>query len=223
MLMAVVSAVAVMGFFLPVVSGLNAHSLDSFGLSSLGTAVRIEFDAFADRSNHIGHLDDEDSRQLLPLLQGAQAAAVQPQNGLDYRRFVVHRVQASGAVMPTLRVDEGAAIAAPNSVGPLSIADDRGIAMKCELHLQEGFGGETVIVEVDGAEIARVEARTRMQIGLAHIEKLGLKPGQTVGVRLPDLNLSTEHRLVAGQPFIQVRLENGALRVKATETTPGYL
>ena len=91
------------------------------------------------------------------------------------------------------------------------------------MHLQEGFGGETVIVEVDGAEIARVEARTRMQIGLAHIEKLGLKPGQTVGVRLPDLNLSTEHRLVAGQPFIQVRLDNGALRVKATETTPGYL
>ena len=95
--------------------------------------------------------------------------------------------------------------------------------MNCELHLQEGFAGETVVIEVDGVEIVRVEARTRMQIGLAHIEKLGLKPGQTVAVRLPDLNLLTEHRVVAGRPFIQVTLENGALRVKAAETSPGYL
>lgn len=97
------------------------------------------------------------------------------------------------------------------------------MATDCELHLQEGFAGETVVIEVDGAEIARVEARTRMQIGLAHIEKLRLKPGQTVAVRLPGLNLSAGHRVTAGRPFIQVTLENGTLRIKATETTPGYL
>ncbi|MBY3249868.1 hypothetical protein [Rhizobium laguerreae] len=97
------------------------------------------------------------------------------------------------------------------------------MAIDFELHLQEGFDGETVVIEVDGVEIARVEARTRMQTGLAHIEKLRLKPGQTVVVRLPDLSLSAEHRVVAGRPFIQVTLKNGALRIDATETTPGYL
>ena len=96
--------------------------------------------------------------------------------------------------------------------------------MDYELHLGEGFKGEAVVVEVDGAEMARLKIRTRMQIGLAHIEKLGkLKPGQTVAVRLPDLNLSVEHDVVAGRPFILVTLENGALRLKARETMPGYL
>lgn len=95
--------------------------------------------------------------------------------------------------------------------------------MDCELHLQEGFAGETVDLEVDGVQVARIAARTRMQTGLAHIQKLALHPGQTVAVRLQGSNLFTQHRVAAGQPYIQVTLDNGALRIKATETSPGYL
>jgi len=114
-------------------------------------------------------------------------------------------------------------MATPHTASMPTPAEDRAMAMDCELHLQEGFTGETVVIEVDGQEITRVEARTRMQIGLAHIEKLSLTPGQMVAIRLPGVNLSAEHRVTAGRPFIQVTLENGALRFKATEFTPGYL
>lgn len=129
-----------------------------------------------------------------------------------------------GALVFAVLVGAASAMAAPYPAFPPSPAEDRVVAMDYELHLREGFGGETVVIEVDGAEMARLKARTRMQIGLAHIEKLGqLKPGQMVAVRLPDLNLSAEHRVVAGRPFILVMQENGALRIEASETTPGYL
>src|SRR5215213_6949284 len=108
-----------------------------------------------------------------------------------------------GALVFVVLVGAASGMAAPYPAFPPSPSEDHVVAMDYELHLREGFGGEAVVIEVDGAEIARLKARTRMQIGLAHIEKLGqLKPGQMVAVRLPDLNLSAEHRVVAGRPFI---------------------
>lgn len=95
--------------------------------------------------------------------------------------------------------------------------------MNCELHLQEGFAGETVDIEVDGVQVARIAARTRMQTGLAHIEKLALQPGQTVTVRLHASNLFGQHTVAAGQPYIQVTLDHGALRIRASAALPGYL
>ena len=92
-----------------------------------------------------------------------------------------------------------------------------------EVHFQEGFDGETVVLYVDDAEAGRLTARTRMQIGLAHIEKLQVRPGQTIAVRLPDQNISATHVVAQGKPFLQVNLEQGNLRIHATENTPGYM
>lgn len=111
----------------------------------------------------------------------------------------------------------------PPTCAPPIAVEDPVVAMDVELHFQEGFGGETVVVTVDGAEVARVMARTRMQIGLAHIETLRLTPGQTVTIGLPEQSLVAVHAIEAGKPFVQIALEGGALRIRSSETSPGYM
>jgi hypothetical protein len=103
------------------------------------------------------------------------------------------------------------------------VAEEDVVIMNCELHFQEGFGGETLVVAVDGVEVARFIAKTRMQIGLAHIEKLTLKVGQTVTIRLIENAVEASHVVEAGKPFIQVMIEVGALRIQSTERSPGYV
>jgi hypothetical protein len=97
------------------------------------------------------------------------------------------------------------------------------MSVDSEIHFQEGFADETVLVAVDGVEIARFTASTRMQLGLAHIERLRLDPGQTVTVGLPDRSLKVAHVVEERRPFVQVNLEQGDLRIHSTETTPGYV
>ncbi|MEE8104170.1 MAG: hypothetical protein V3T86_01395, partial [Planctomycetota bacterium] len=97
-----------------------------------------------------------------------------------------------------------------------------------ELHFQEGFGGETVEVLVDGVVAARFEARTRNQIGLAHIEKLELSPGQEVTVRLQRPPICKKFRLTKANRFAKVNLreketEGGALHVDLADVAPGYV
>jgi hypothetical protein len=70
---------------------------------------------------------------------------------------------------------------------------------QCELHFQEGFSGENVEVLLDGRTMAEFEARTRMQIGVAHIEKLALDPGQTITVRIKDRDIEGSITAVAGK------------------------
>ena len=41
-----------------------------------------------------------------------------------------------------------------------------------ELHFRDGFRGEAVEVQVNGATVASFAARTRPQIGLAHVETI---------------------------------------------------
>lgn len=95
--------------------------------------------------------------------------------------------------------------------------------MHCELHFQEGFSGEQVELLVDGRSMAEFEARTRMQIGVAHIEKLALDPGQTVTVRMKDRDVEGSITAVAGKKFIIVNISGDLLTLKNSDATPGYL
>jgi hypothetical protein len=55
-------------------------------------------------------------------------------------------------------------------------------ARSIELHFQELFSGEHVEVLHNGRTVAAFAAKTRMQIGLAHIEHLDVVDGDTVAV-----------------------------------------
>jgi archaellum component FlaF (FlaF/FlaG flagellin family) len=92
-----------------------------------------------------------------------------------------------------------------------------------ELHVQEGFSGESVEVLVEGRIVATFEARTRMQIGVAHVEKLLLDPGQTVTVRIKDRDVEGSITAVAGKRFIIVNMQGDLLTLKNSDALPGYL
>jgi hypothetical protein len=92
-----------------------------------------------------------------------------------------------------------------------------------ELHLQEGFSGEGVEVLVDGEIVAEFEARTRMQIGVAHVEKLALDPGQTVTVRIRDGDIQGSITATAGKKFIIVNLSGSLLSMKNSDEMPRYI
>jgi hypothetical protein len=92
-----------------------------------------------------------------------------------------------------------------------------------ELHFQEGFSGQTAEVLVDGTEVARFEARTRMQIGLAHIERLDLSPCDAVTVRLGDGATSASITVEPGKTFLIITLKDHRLIMDSTESSPGYM
>jgi hypothetical protein len=92
-----------------------------------------------------------------------------------------------------------------------------------ELHLQEGFSGEGVEVLVDGETVAEFDARTRMQIGVAHVEKLALDPGQTVTVRIRGGDIQGSITATAGKKFIIVNLSGSLLNMVSRKERPGYI
>jgi hypothetical protein len=92
-----------------------------------------------------------------------------------------------------------------------------------ELHLQEGFTGEGVEVLVDGESVAEFEARTRMQIGAAHVEKLALDPGQTVTVRIRERNIQGSITAMTGKKFIIVNMSGSLLNIRNSDERPGYV
>jgi hypothetical protein len=92
-----------------------------------------------------------------------------------------------------------------------------------ELHLQEGFTGETVEIGLDGVPLASVVARTRMQTGLAHVEHLAARPGQLLTVTIPARRLAARLVLASGQGFACARLDAGGLSLAHPTEPPRYL
>jgi hypothetical protein len=92
-----------------------------------------------------------------------------------------------------------------------------------ELHFQEGFTGETVEVLVDDKVVASFEARTRMQIGLAHIERLELSPGDVVTIRIAGGPVSASVTVTKGKNFVNINLKDQKLDLETTEGSPGYV
>jgi len=97
------------------------------------------------------------------------------------------------------------------------------VAETYELHFQEGFAGEAVEVSVNGAVVARFEARTRMQIGRAHVETVALAPGDEVTIQVAAGGASARMSAEPDKKFIRINLVNGELSAEATQTSPGYL
>lgn len=91
-----------------------------------------------------------------------------------------------------------------------------------ELHLQEGFTGETVVIRLDGAVVGELTARTRMQLGLAHVERLRVRAGQTLSLAIPSARLEASLVLDAASSVVTANLAAGALRLAHPEAPPRY-
>ena len=107
------------------------------------------------------------------------------------------------------------------------MADERGTgsgeAAPIEIHFQEIFSGEPIEVLAGGAIVAEVTAKTRFQTGLAHIERLRLRDGEEVTLRIPALGLETKTTIEVARPYLVVTLSNGQLTARSVATSPGYV
>jgi hypothetical protein len=95
--------------------------------------------------------------------------------------------------------------------------------MICEFHFREGFAGEVVELTIAGERRMRRELRTRLQIGLAHIEEVRLLPGQEAAVTVPAAGLRAGIEVEETDRWITIDLEGGALVVRRAGSAPGYV
>lgn len=95
--------------------------------------------------------------------------------------------------------------------------------MICEFHFREGFTGEVVELTVAGERRMRRELRTRLQIGLAHIEEVRLHSGQEAVITVPAAALRAGIEVEETDRWIAVDLEGGALVVRRVGSAPGYV
>lgn len=92
-----------------------------------------------------------------------------------------------------------------------------------EFHFQEGFRGETVTVESGGKHLVQAALRTRLQTGLAHIEKADLAVGQTVVVAIPELQLEAKYTIAGNDRWITVNVADRSLTIRSVPDRPGYV
>ncbi|MCR6699716.1 MAG: hypothetical protein NVV68_00425 [Dokdonella sp.] len=91
-----------------------------------------------------------------------------------------------------------------------------------EVHLQAGFTGQTVRVDLDGRSLAAVEARTPLQLGLAHRLAVQADPGQTLTISVPARSLVCRYTIGAGDEVVTVNLTDAGLVVGPARERPVY-
>ncbi len=92
-----------------------------------------------------------------------------------------------------------------------------------ELHFTEGFSGETLRVAPANHIPFELHLKTRLQIGLAHIEILKLFDREEVEITIEELGI--KHRIFANSrnTIIIFHLTEKALHIEYPTTRPGYL
>lgn len=93
-----------------------------------------------------------------------------------------------------------------------------------EFHFQEGFSGQTVLIGLDGREVAGFVASTRLQLGLAKLQVVQAADGQRVDIAIPELALKQSVTLQAQDLWFTVNLQDGSqLVLQRAASAPGYV
>ena len=91
-----------------------------------------------------------------------------------------------------------------------------------EVHLQGGFTGQTVLIDLDGRRLAEVEARTPLQLGLAHRLTVQADAGQTLTFGVPARSLVHRYTIGPDDEVITVNLDDAGLHVEPARERPAY-
>lgn len=91
-----------------------------------------------------------------------------------------------------------------------------------EVHLQAGFTGQTVRIDLDDRTLAEVQARTPLQLGLAHRLIVQADAGQTLTIRVPARSLVHRYTIGAGDEVVTVNLDEAGLLVGPARERPAY-
>ncbi len=116
-----------------------------------------------------------------------------------------------------------ATLSAVACTGPQEPLEELELSDTKEFHFQEGFSGEPVDIILDGEQIAHFEARTRLQLGLAHIVTHEIHPGQTVKICVGDIGLENSFQVEEVGAFITINIVDGSLIVENIDIRPGYV
>jgi hypothetical protein len=105
-----------------------------------------------------------------------------------------------------------------SSPGVAAMPDRRQI----ELHFQERFSGEAIEIEVDGGKVAAFSAKTRYQIGLAHVETISVLDNSKIKLRISD-SFTEEFEPVKGITYYLVRKTDKRITVTPSHEMPKYM
>ena len=92
-----------------------------------------------------------------------------------------------------------------------------------EVHFGEGFDHDAVTMLVDGKPYKKLLLTTKMQLGLAHIERVDLNPRQVVTVHLDSSGIEAESRLQKSKSILKVVKQDKAVVIESTDVSPGYV
>lgn len=90
-----------------------------------------------------------------------------------------------------------------------------------ELHFRGGFDGQAIEVMINGRPVASFTARTRTQIGLAHIEKLEINEDDSVVVRVGGAEKPVA--VVRGVNQYAIDLREGGLNIEPARNKLRYM
>lgn len=92
-----------------------------------------------------------------------------------------------------------------------------------ELHFKDTYAGEEVIVSLNGEEVETFVAKTRFQIGLAHVVHIKAETGTVIGISIPQLDLAETITLETLPRYVIIRLQKGDLIIEQTDQPQMYM
>jgi hypothetical protein len=95
-----------------------------------------------------------------------------------------------------------------------------------QIDLQEGFGGDTVVIQVDGRQVFRQDSvTTRLLLGYAQIVQVQMPRGQVqVEITIPNRALSkTESVSIPGEQYLAVSIRPDGIEMLRSDTPFPYL
>jgi len=92
-----------------------------------------------------------------------------------------------------------------------------------EIHFTDGFSGEAVSLSVNGEEVDKFQAKTKLQVGLARVVHLEAKSGDVIVIELLDLNFSQSITLDEVPRYVIIRMNDGVLTTEQTDDQQRYL
>jgi hypothetical protein len=97
------------------------------------------------------------------------------------------------------------------------------MAVTVTIHFQDGFFGEAMELWRGDARLASWALNTRLQTGLAAIERVSLEPGERVRLIVKGSGKAADIDVPRDGGVLAVNLEDGVPKVRFVDEEPGYL
>lgn len=112
---------------------------------------------------------------------------------------------------------------AAGRVGSVASGEQARMAVTVTIHFQDGFFGEAVELWQGSKRLGAWTLNTRLQTGLAAIERVSLEPGEQAQLVVKGSGKAADIEVPREAGVLLVNLEGGTPRVRFVDHEPGYL